>query len=64
VHQGKATLPPGRIRTLADVKAADDAKVHTLLQDEQVRPVMQNRTYKLEEPNQVLGSRTPLNLAY
>jgi hypothetical protein len=62
--QGKANLPAGRIRTLAYDKAADDGKVHELLYDAQVRPVIQNRTFQLEEAEKVLGGRTPLNVVY
>ena len=62
--QGKANLPAGRIRTLAYDKAADDGKVHELLHDEKVQPVIQNRTFQLEESEKVLGGRTPLNVVY
>jgi hypothetical protein len=62
--QAKANLPTGRIRTLAYDKAADDGKVHELLHDEQVQPVIQNRTFKVEENEKVLGGRTPLNVVY
>jgi hypothetical protein len=46
--QAKANLPQGRIRTMAYDKAADDGKVHELLRDEEVLPVIKNRTFKLE----------------
>jgi DDE family transposase/transposase-like protein DUF772 len=62
--QAKANLPPGRIRTLAYDKAADDGKVHELLHEENVRPLIQNRTFKVEEEEKVLGGRTPLNVVY
>jgi hypothetical protein len=62
--QAKASLPPGRIRTLADGKAADDGQVHELLHDEDVQPVIQNRTFQVEEPEKVLGGRTPLHVVY
>jgi hypothetical protein len=62
--QAKANLPQGRIRTLAYDKAADDGKVHELLHDENVRPLIQNRTFKMEEEEKVLGGRTPLNVVY
>jgi Transposase DDE domain/Transposase domain (DUF772) len=64
LEQAKANLPPGRMRTLAYDKAADDIKVHELLRDENVQPVIQNRTFRLEEPEKVLGGRTPLNVIY
>jgi hypothetical protein len=62
--QAKANLPAGRIRTLAYDKAGDDGQVHQLLWDEQVQPVIQNRTFAVEEPEKVLGGRTPLNVVY
>ncbi len=64
LEQGKANLPAGRIRTLTYDKAADDGKVHALLHDEKVQPVIQNRNFKLEESEKVLGGRTPLNIVY
>jgi hypothetical protein len=64
LEQGKANLPEKRIRTLAYDKAADDGRVHELLYEEQVHPVIQNRTFKVEEPEKVLGGRTPLNVVY
>lgn len=62
--QGKANLPPGRIRTLAYDKAADDGQVHELLHEAAVQPVIRNRTFQLEQPEKVLGGRTPLNVVY
>lgn len=62
--QAKQNLPEGRIKTLAYDKAADDIKVHELLHDEQVQPLIQNRTFALDEPEKVLGGRTPLNVVY
>jgi hypothetical protein len=62
--QAKANLPAERIRTLAYDKAADDGKVHELLHDEKVQPVIQNRTFQVEEAEKVLGGRTPLNVVY
>jgi hypothetical protein len=62
--QAQANLPAGRIRTLAYDKAADDGKVHELLHAEDVRPLIQNRTFKVEEEEKVLGGRTPLNVVY
>jgi Transposase DDE domain/Transposase domain (DUF772) len=64
LQQAKRNLPEDRIETLAYDKAADDGAVHELLHDEQVRPLIQNRTFKLEEPEKVLGGRTPLNVVY
>jgi hypothetical protein len=62
LDQAKANLPQGRIRTMAYDKAADDGKVHELLRDEGVYPLIKNRTFKLEEEEKVLGGRTPLNV--
>ena len=45
-------------------KAADDGDVHELLHEEGIKPLIQNRTFKLEEPEKVLGGRTPLNVVY
>jgi hypothetical protein len=64
VEQAKKNLPPERIKTLAYDKAADDGAVHEFLHDEKIRPVIQNRNFKLEEPEKVLGGRTPLNIVY
>jgi Transposase DDE domain/Transposase domain (DUF772) len=62
--QAKNNLPPQRIQTMAYDKAADDGKVHELLHEEDVRPLIQNRTFKVEEEEKVLGGRTPLNIVY
>jgi Transposase DDE domain/Transposase domain (DUF772) len=64
LQQAKKNLPEDRIETLAYDKAADDGAVHELLHEEQVRPLIQNRTFQLEEPEKVLGGRTPLNVVY
>jgi hypothetical protein len=64
VAQAKRNLPEGRIQTLAYDKAADDGAVHELLHDEAIRPLIRNRTFKVEEEEKVLGGRTPLNVVY
>jgi hypothetical protein len=64
IAQGKQNLPPERIRTLAYDKAADDRAVHELLHEEKIQPLIQNRNFKLEEPEKVVGGRTPLNVVY
>jgi hypothetical protein len=64
VEQAKKNLPPERIKTLAYDKAADDGAVHEFLHDEDIKAVIQNRNFKLEEPEKVLGGRTPLNIVY
>ena len=64
LEQAKKNLPPERIKTLAYDKAADDGAVHEFLHEEKIAPVIQNRNFKLEEPEKVLGGRTPLNIVY
>lgn len=64
VAQAKDNLPPQRIKTLAYDKAADDGAVHEFLHDEDIAPIIQNRTFQVEEPEKVLGGRTPLNIVY
>jgi hypothetical protein len=64
VRQAKHNLPPQRIKTLAYDKAADDGAVHEFLYDEAIQAIIQNRHFQLEEPEKVLGGRTPLNIVY
>jgi hypothetical protein len=64
VEQAKQNLPAQRLKTLAYDKAADDSAVHEFLHEENIRPLIQNRNFKLEEPEKVLGGRTPLNIVY
>ncbi len=64
VSQARQNLPPDRLKTLAYDKAADDGAVHTFLHEEGITPVIQNRNFKLEEPEKVLGGSTPLNIVY
>jgi DDE family transposase/transposase-like protein DUF772 len=64
VHQAKDNLPPQRIKTLAYDKAADDGAVHEFLHDEDIAAIIHNRNFKLDEPEKVLGGRTPLNIVY
>ena len=64
VEQAKKNLPPERIKTLAYDKAADDGAVHEFLHEEKIAAVIENRNFKLEEPEKVLGGRTPLNIVY
>ena len=64
VEQAKKNLPDGRIKTLAYDKAADDGAVHEFLHDEKIAPVIENRNFQLEEPEKVLGGRTPLNIVH
>jgi Transposase DDE domain./Transposase domain (DUF772). len=64
VAQAKRNLPAERIKTLAYDKAADDGAVHEFLHEEDIKPLIQNRNFKLDEPEKVLGGRTPLNVVY
>jgi hypothetical protein len=64
VDQAKNNLPPQRLKTLAYDKAADDGAVHEFLHDEDIKALIQNRTYQLDEPEKVLGGRTPLHVVY
>jgi hypothetical protein len=64
LRQARSNLPPQRVKTMAYDKAADDGAVHEFLHEERIKPIIQNRTFKLEEPEKVLGGRTPLNIVY
>jgi hypothetical protein len=64
VEQAKNNLPDERIQTLAYDKAADDGAVHAFLHEEDIKAVIQNRNFKVEEAEKVLGGRTPLNIVY
>lgn len=54
VSQAQATLPAGRIETLAYDKAADDGQVHQDLATAGIRPVIENRRLWKEEPERLL----------
>ena len=64
VRQAQHNLPPQRVKTLAYDKAADDGAVHEFLHEAGIQAVIQNRNFQLEEPEKVLGGRTPLNIVY
>src|SRR5581483_1464843 len=67
VEQAEANLPPNRIETLAYDKAADDDKVHELLHQHRIKPLIQNRTLWPKDGDQervLPGGRYPLNLVY
>jgi hypothetical protein len=64
VEQAQANLPAGRLKTLAYDKAADDRAVHEVLHGQRIKPLIQNRTFQLAEPETVLGGRTPLNIVH
>ena len=54
LRDGRANLPAGRIRTLAYDKACDDGKVHRLLHDAKILPLIQNRALWKEQTEQLL----------
>jgi hypothetical protein len=65
VEQAQANLPPGRMKTLAYDKAADDEKVHDCLHQAKIKPLIQNRALWKEEPERPLpGGRFPLQLVH
>jgi hypothetical protein len=64
VEQARKNLPPQRLKTLAYDKAADDGAVHEFLHEEGIKAIIQNRNFKVDEPEKVLGGRTPLNVVY
>jgi hypothetical protein len=64
IEQAQGNLPEKRIRTLAYDLAADDGAVHEYLHSAEIKAIIQNRTYQVEEPEKVLGGRTPLNIVY
>ena len=66
VEQAEANLPDGRIETLAYDKAADDVKVHEMLGDHEIKPVIEVRACwpKDGEKEKVIGGRVPLHVVY
>ena len=66
VEQAEANLPAERLETLAYDKAADDGKVHDLLHDHDIKPVIQNRAcWPTDgEPEKVIGGRVPLHVVH
>jgi len=68
VKQAKANLPDGRIETLAYDKAGDDEKVHELLHEEGIKPLIPMRALWKGEPERPLparrGRRYPLNVVH
>jgi hypothetical protein len=65
VEQAEANLPPERIETLAYDKAADDSKVHEMLHEHDIKPVIQNRSCWPEgDKERVLGGRIPLHVVH
>ena len=66
VEQAEANLPEGRIETLAYDKAADDIKVHEMLGDHDIKPVIEVRACgpKDGEKEKVIGGRIPLHVVH
>lgn len=65
VAQARANLPAGRIETLAYDKAADDGKVHELLDEADIAPLIQNRSCWQSEPERKLpGHDGRSNIVY
>ena len=66
VLQAEANLPVNRMETLAYDKAADDHKVHDLLDEHDIKPVIQIRRCwpKDGEQERVLGGRIPLHVVH
>ncbi|OWK34375.1 transposase [Fimbriiglobus ruber] len=66
VDQAEANLPADRMKTLAYDKAADDIKVHEVLHDHDIKPVIQNRSCgpKDGEREKVIGGRVPLHVVH
>jgi hypothetical protein len=60
VEQAEASLGEGRIETLAYDKAADDSKVHELLHEHRIKPVIQVRALWKEEQEQPLRVGLPV----
>ena len=66
VDQAQGNLPEDRLDTLAYDKAADDKKVHEMLHEHDIKPVIQNRTCwpKDGEQEKVIGGRVPLHVVH
>lgn len=65
VTQAQANLPAGRMRTLAYDKASDDNKVHRVLHDARIKPVIQNRSLWTGEHERLLpGHDGNTNIVY
>jgi hypothetical protein len=65
LHQARANLPAGRMKTLAYDKAADDEAVHELLHDAGIQPLIQNRSLWKTDPERMLpGHDGSSNIVY
>ncbi len=54
LEQARRVLPEGRIQTLAYDKAADDHKTHELLHQQQIKPLIQNRSMWKNQTEEML----------
>jgi hypothetical protein len=66
VEQAEANLSARRLETLAYDKAADDGKVHELLHDHGIKPVIEVRNCwpKDGDREKVIGGRVPLHVVH
>jgi hypothetical protein len=65
LEQAEANLPEGRIETLAYDKAADDIKVHRLLDQHDIQPVIQVRSQWQNQTEQLVpGQEYRGNIVY
>jgi hypothetical protein len=66
VEQAEGNLPEERIETLAYDKAADDGKVHDMLHERDIKPLIENRSCwpKDGEQEKVIGGRIPLHVVH
>jgi len=65
VAQAQANLPEGRMETLAYDRAADDGKVHVLLDEAGIAPLIENRSLWREESERMLpGDDGKSNVVY
>ena len=66
VDQAEANRPADRIDTLAYDQAADDVKVHEMLRDHDIKPLIENRHCwpKDGEQERVIGGRIPLHVVH
>jgi Transposase DDE domain/Transposase domain (DUF772) len=66
VEQAEGNLPADRIETLAYDKAGDDGKVHEILHEHGIKPLIQNRSCwpKDGEQEKVIGGRIPLHVVH
>jgi len=64
VARARQALPDGRIQTLTYDKAADDTAVHELLQDNDIKPVIHNRSAWKDEFDRPLPGHEGSNIVY